>query len=131
MKSFVSGKMRLFTFTLLSLLYFSSTKCDDLDIKIDDIFTKPPVTDTTSNMEDTTLVNIVTTTLPTGTTTLSQEVRQKINSIFTTPPVSSSTDPPITESTTSLGSTDCMCVPFYQCNTGMVNTNGEGIIDAR
>lgn len=26
---------------------------------------------------------------------------------------------------------DCVCVPYYLCNNGTVNTNGENIIDIR
>lgn len=26
---------------------------------------------------------------------------------------------------------DCVCVPYYLCNNGSINTNGEGIIDIR
>lgn len=29
------------------------------------------------------------------------------------------------------GTGSCTCVPYYLCNNGSVNTNGEGIIDIR
>lgn len=29
------------------------------------------------------------------------------------------------------GTGQCTCVPYYLCNNGSVNTNGEGVIDIR
>jgi hypothetical protein len=29
------------------------------------------------------------------------------------------------------GTGSCTCVPYYLCNNGSVNTNGEGVIDIR
>lgn len=29
------------------------------------------------------------------------------------------------------GTGSCTCVPYYLCNNGTINTNGEGIIDIR
>lgn len=63
----------------------------------------------------------------------SGNINDTIADIFGRP--GSSTVPPISGNSGVDGGTpvagSCTCVPYYLCNNGSVNTNGEGIIDIR
>lgn len=64
-----------------------------------------------------------------------------IGEVFKKPDASSTEAPVVTTAQTgpSLqphsggipGTGSCTCVPYYLCNNGSINTNGEGIIDIR
>lgn len=60
-------------------------------------------------------------------------INDTIADIFGRP--GSSTVPPISGNSGVDGATpvagSCTCVPYYLCNNGSVNNNGEGIIDIR
>ncbi|CAG9765247.1 unnamed protein product [Ceutorhynchus assimilis] len=58
---------------------------------------------------------------------------QNIQDIFGQPPGtdSSTAAPAINNNDGIPGTGSCTCVPYYLCNNGSINTNGEGIIDIR
>ncbi|XP_019880759.1 phenoloxidase-activating factor 2-like isoform X2 [Aethina tumida] len=61
-------------------------------------------------------------------------VDQKIKEIFGDigKDTQSSTSAPINLQPTGIpGTGSCSCVPYYLCNNGSINTNGEGVIDIR
>lgn len=64
-----------------------------------------------------------------------QNLDTLIDDVFTKPEGSTSATPNLqpnlggNEGIPGVG--DCVCVPYYLCNNGSINTNGEGIIDIR
>lgn len=68
-----------------------------------------------------------------------QDLEELIGEVFTKPSevVSSTTAAPPNLQPNSgsegglPGTGDCVCVPYYLCNNGTINTSGEGIIDIR
>lgn len=46
-------------------------------------------------------------------------------------PDGDTTVPNLDPGATGTGNATCTCVPYYLCNNGTINTNGEGIIDIR
>ncbi|XP_076250481.1 phenoloxidase-activating factor 2-like [Rhynchophorus ferrugineus] len=63
---------------------------------------------------------------------LDSDTLNLINQVFTKPTSASQTVSSTTPAIQSnSGGEQCTCVPYYLCNNGSVNTNGEGIIDIR
>lgn len=61
-----------------------------------------------------------------------QDLDTLIGEVFTKPESGSTSGPPNLQPNQGLpGVGDCVCVPYYLCNNGSINTNGEGIIDIR
>lgn len=63
-----------------------------------------------------------------------QDLDTLIGEVFTKPNGSTEATPNLQPNvgTDGLpGTGDCVCVPYYLCNNGSINTSGEGIIDIR